>query len=181
MKLKGWSLAVVGAVIGLAALDNTPNESSSGIRATSTTVSKPTTQSIPSYKTQYVTGSVVNVRSGPSTSYYKIFQLKRGQSVQALTSENGWIKLSINNRVGWMSGKYLSATKPSTQSQPAQTAPPPNRKCHPSYTGACVPIASDVDCAGGRGNGPAYVRGPVRVIGPDVYRLDRDRDGIGCE
>lgn len=52
--------------------------------------------------------------------------------------------------------------------------------CHPSYD-PCVPIANDVDCAGGRGNGPAYVRGPVRVIGPDVYRLDGDGDGIGCE
>lgn len=52
--------------------------------------------------------------------------------------------------------------------------------CHPSYD-PCVPVASDVDCAGGRGNGPAYVRGPVRVIGPDVYGLDRDGDGIGCE
>lgn len=55
------------------------------------------------------------------------------------------------------------------------------KDCHPSYEGACVPIASDVDCAGGSGNGPAYVRGPVRVVGPDVYGLDRDGDGIGCE
>jgi resuscitation-promoting factor RpfB len=53
--------------------------------------------------------------------------------------------------------------------------------CHPSYAGACVPIASDVDCAGGSGDGPAYVEGPFRVIGRDVYRLDRDKDGIGCE
>ena len=53
--------------------------------------------------------------------------------------------------------------------------------CHPSYSGKCVPIASDVDCAGGQGNGPAYVQGPVRVIGPDVYELDRDGDGIACE
>ena len=33
-------------------------------------------------------------------------------------------------------------------------------KCDPNYSG-CVPIASDVDCAGGSGNGPAYVRGPI--------------------
>lgn len=52
--------------------------------------------------------------------------------------------------------------------------------CHPSYD-PCVPIASDVDCEGGGGNGPVYVRGPIRVIGPDVYRLDRDGDGIACE
>ena len=53
--------------------------------------------------------------------------------------------------------------------------------CDSNYAGACVPIASDVDCAGGKGNGPAYVRGPVQVVGRDVYGLDADHDGIGCE
>lgn len=52
--------------------------------------------------------------------------------------------------------------------------------CDPNYSG-CVPIASDVDCAGGSGNGPAYVAGPVKVIGYDIYGLDRDGDGYGCE
>ncbi|MDG4789082.1 G5 domain-containing protein [Micromonospora sp. WMMD1102] len=54
------------------------------------------------------------------------------------------------------------------------------RRCDPNYSG-CVPIASDVDCAGGSGNGPAYVSGPVRVIGDDIYDLDRDGDGYGCD
>jgi len=52
--------------------------------------------------------------------------------------------------------------------------------CDPNYSG-CVPIASDVDCSGGSGNGPEYVAGPVTVIGSDIYRLDADNDGIGCE
>lgn len=56
-----------------------------------------------------------------------------------------------------------------------------NDECDPNYSGRCVPIASDVDCAGGSGNGPAYVRGPVYVIGSDVYDLDRNSDGVGCE
>jgi len=55
------------------------------------------------------------------------------------------------------------------------------QQCDPNYSGACVPIASDVDCAGGSGNGPAYVQGPVQVIGTDIYGLDSDDDGIGCE
>ena len=55
------------------------------------------------------------------------------------------------------------------------------RRCDPNYSGACVPIASDVDCAGGSGNGPAYVRGPVRVVGTDIYDLDRDGDGTACD
>ena len=53
-------------------------------------------------------------------------------------------------------------------------------QCDPNYT-PCVPIASDVDCLGGTGDGPAYVQGPVYVIGTDIYHLDSDHDGIGCE
>ncbi|MFB9854276.1 G5 domain-containing protein [Micromonospora andamanensis] len=56
----------------------------------------------------------------------------------------------------------------------------PVSRCDPNYT-PCVPIASDVDCAGGSGNGPAYVTGPVKVIGTDIYDLDRDNDGWGCD
>ncbi|MFG3712738.1 G5 domain-containing protein [Micromonospora sp. NPDC047730] len=55
------------------------------------------------------------------------------------------------------------------------------QRCDPNYTGACVPVASDVDCAGGSGNGPAYVEGPVWVVGSDIYDLDRDGDGVGCD
>jgi len=52
--------------------------------------------------------------------------------------------------------------------------------CDPNYSG-CVPIDSDVDCAGGTGNGPSYVAGPVDVIGSDIYDPDRDGDRIACE
>jgi hypothetical protein len=55
------------------------------------------------------------------------------------------------------------------------------RQCDPNYSGACVPIASDVDCAGGSGNGPAYLQGTARVVGTDIYDLDRDGDGIACD
>jgi hypothetical protein len=54
-------------------------------------------------------------------------------------------------------------------------------ECDPNYTNVCVPVASDVDCAGGSGNGPEYVSGPVYVVGTDIYGLDRDGDGTACE
>ena len=55
------------------------------------------------------------------------------------------------------------------------------KKCHSSYKGRCLKrSASDYDCAGGSGNGPYYT-GRVRVVGPDVFRLDTDGDGLGCE
>jgi len=63
----------------------------------------------------------------------------------------------------------------------ARTAAVAGARCHPSYAGACLdPDAADYDCAGGRGNGPLYT-GAVRVVGPDVFGLDGDGDGYGCE
>src|SRR4051794_36125066 len=54
-------------------------------------------------------------------------------------------------------------------------------RCHPSYKGACLdPRAYDYDCRGGSGNGPKYT-GRVRVVGPDVFRLDANHNGWGCE
>lgn len=74
-------------------------------------------------------------------------------------------------------------------SKPVEVAPPPPPvqaavpagNCDPNYTGGCVPVDSDVDCAGGSGNGPSYVQGPVTIVGSDIYGLDSDGDGSGCE
>jgi hypothetical protein len=72
----------------------------------------------------------------------------------------------------------VAALLPATA--PAAKKKPPKR-CHPSYVGACLKRdASDYDCRGGSGNGP-YFTGRVRVVGPDVFRLDADHDGWGCE
>ena len=68
---------------------------------------------------------------------------------------------------------------PAPEPEPAP-APEPEPACDPNYSG-CVPVDSDVDCAGGSGNGPSYVEGPVQVIGSDIYGLDRDGDGTACD
>jgi len=39
----------------------------------------------------------------------------------------------------------------------------------------------DRDCAGGSGNGPIFVQGPILVSESDPYGLDSDGDGVGCE
>jgi hypothetical protein len=72
------------------------------------------------------------------------------------------------------------ATMPPVQAPQPLVVIPQNNGCDPHYTG-CVPIDSDVDCAGGTGNGPSYAHGPVNVIGSDIYDLDRDGDGVACQ
>lgn len=61
-----------------------------------------------------------------------------------------------------------------------EITPKKELNCHPGYSGCLNPGASDYDCIGGSGNGPYYT-GRVRVIGSDVFGLDRDGDGWGCE
>lgn len=75
----------------------------------------------------------------------------------------------------------MPAQPPRTRPAPQASPVAPEAGCDSNYTGACVPIASDVDCAGGSGNGPEYVRGPVHVVGTDHYKLDSDGDGVACE
>lgn len=72
-----------------------------------------------------------------------------------------------------------STSQPSNNPAAVQANKAP-AECDPNYS-PCVPVASDVDCVGGGGNGPAYVKGPVTVIGQDIYGLDRDGNGVGCE
>jgi hypothetical protein len=65
--------------------------------------------------------------------------------------------------------------------QSAASARATKPRCHPSYKLECLkPNAYDYDCVGGSGNGPLYT-GLVKVVGRDVFRLDADHDGWGCE
>jgi hypothetical protein len=78
---------------------------------------------------------------------------------------------------------HAAATRTTSRLVPVAsppTRPPAHESCTPGYD-PCIPLGPDVDCAGGRGNGPRYVGGPVRVFGSDPYGLDRDGDGYGCE
>jgi endonuclease YncB( thermonuclease family) len=70
----------------------------------------------------------------------------------------------------------------------SQCPPPPQRESGGGGGGGdcqgyspCIGPGSDVDCAGGSGDGPRYVDGPVYVDGSDPYDLDRDGDGVACE
>jgi hypothetical protein len=104
---------------------------------------------------------------GVKTKTYKITLVNGIETARELKSEI--ITTTPVNEVT-STGTYVAPVKKTTKDN-----------CDLNYSGACVPIASDVDCNGGGGDGPAYVSGPVYVIGTDIYGLDRDRNGIGCE
>ena len=86
---------------------------------------------------------------------------------------------------GLWSACAQAATSGGAGDAPSSNAPvrPSAGRCHGSYEGTCIPPGvSDADCSGGSGNGPHYVAETnFRVVGPDEYGLDADRDGVGCE
>jgi uncharacterized protein YgiM (DUF1202 family) len=77
--------------------------------------------------TQYVTISsgFLNVRENASTSSSVVTTLNNGTEVTVYSQENGWSKVKVNGKVGFVSLKYLTSTKtniiPSTQASTAKT------------------------------------------------------------
>ena len=56
-----------------------------------------------------VTASTLNIRSGPSTSNSIVGKAYKGNTVDILSSSNGWYKVKLSNgQVGWASGDYIS-------------------------------------------------------------------------
>lgn len=116
--------------------------------------------------------------TGKKTITYKVTYKNGKEKTREIAKEEITVQ-PINKIIAI--GNY-TAPKPKTATKPAPSPTPTSNSlsCNPNYSG-CVPIASDVDCAGGTGDGPAYLSGSARVIGTDVYGLDRDKNGIACD
>lgn len=109
------------------------------------------------------------------------------EGLLGLTSQPTLASLSPNPTSVPQPTSTPPTTQPTSVPQPTQPPPtntpvPPAPNCDPSYPDVCLLVGiGDYDCAGGSGNGPNYVEGPIRVLPPDPFGLDRDNDGVGCE
>ncbi|MGL5713550.1 MAG: SH3 domain-containing protein, partial [Paraclostridium sp.] len=54
-----------------------------------------------------LSGSNLNIRSGPSTSYKIITKVKEGGKYEYSEKKDGWYKINVNGTWGWASGTYL--------------------------------------------------------------------------
>ncbi|MFP5528161.1 N-acetylmuramoyl-L-alanine amidase [Peptococcus simiae] len=97
--------------------------------------SSPTTPSTPASPTQSatatssayleVTGSVVNIRSGPSTDYPVIDAVKQGDVLTRLSSASGWHQVQLaSGKKGWIIGQYVKARTERPQAPPATPSAP---------------------------------------------------------
>ncbi|MFD1046950.1 hypothetical protein ACFQ1S_16060 [Kibdelosporangium lantanae] len=133
------------------------------------------------------TSSTAPLNSTTSSSVYQP-PVTSSSTVSSTSSTTTTPPVSSTVAIDPVAPKVETSTRTKATTSTTEKAPPKTTSskaptgggCDPNYSG-CVPIASDVDCAGGSGNGPAYVKGPIRVIGNDIYGLDNDHDGIACE
>ncbi|MDO5701923.1 MAG: SH3 domain-containing protein, partial [Lachnospiraceae bacterium] len=58
----------------------------------------------------YITGDEVNVREEPTTDGGDdnvMFTLLEGDEVTVIEKQEGWVKISVNGKTGWMSSSYV--------------------------------------------------------------------------
>ncbi len=64
---------------------------------------------------------ILNMRSGPSTSYRVIKMLNKDNKVEVISENNGWSKIKSDGRLGYVASRYIEST--SSDSKPT---PPTN-------------------------------------------------------
>ncbi|MBX3011834.1 MAG: excalibur calcium-binding domain-containing protein [Caldilineaceae bacterium] len=175
----------------------TVDTTSPGVEIASIT-SLPTAATQPA--TQPITRTVValrnaNLRSGPGTTYAVAGSVQTGQLLMTVgqnpagdwwqLADGTWIAAFLvddatsTNTVASTPAPLPTTSQPTaapTLTPPPTVAPPtPAIKCDPAYPTLCIPLNSpDLDC-------PDIPAKNFPVLPPDPHRLDRDKDGIGCE
>ena len=193
-------LAALLLVLGVVALtDDDPNNNPS-----QATPAPTTSFSLPTVATTLASTSTAPPTTIAKVTVPRLVGLRLARAKDSLADRGLTAKVTYRSTTRYPAGTVISQSRkagagvlPDTTitlvvakapPPPPSTAPPappptaPPQNCHPSYEGECLKVGiGDYDCAGGSGNGPNYVQGTVRVVGPDEFDLDRDGDGLGCE
>ncbi|WP_369901792.1 SH3 domain-containing protein [Bacillus manliponensis] len=61
-----------------------------------------------------VTADALHVRTGSSTSHAIMSKVYKGQTVQVIGEENGWLKISYQGKTGFVSGQFVSKSSNAT-------------------------------------------------------------------
>jgi hypothetical protein len=119
-------------------------------------------------------GEVARVVSGDGIDHFSVdLQLDPGENHIRVWAEKPGAEPAITG---------VSVIRKNTGGTPTGGTTTEEPPCDPNYEGACLdPNALDYDCAGGEGDGPEYVEGPITIVGEDHFDLDANEDGIACE
>lgn len=63
------------------------------------------------YKIVYVSGDVVNLRTGPGTNYSSVAMLPRNTKLKCLSKSSGWMKVKYKKQIRYISSSLTSSQK----------------------------------------------------------------------
>jgi hypothetical protein len=191
----------VGALVALVLLAVALGDGNDASNTASRSTAPPTTSySLPTVATTLPTTSTTSPTTIPTVKVPNLVGMNLARAKAILADQGLRATIRYRSTARYPAGTVLSQSRRTgarvgsdsritvvVAKAPPTTAPPPPptsapRNCDPSYPDVCLnPNAEDYDCAGGSGNGPLYVEGPISVSPPDPFGLDADGDGVGCE
>jgi hypothetical protein len=144
------------------------------------------------YWTSAESSGPYSVWSPAAQASFAVTCKRRGVQVVCITSDDAAVRFpqaAVDVYSESQADAYASSHDlgPDSYEDLPNTGPPPDDVPHTGGSedcqgyDPCIPPGGDVDCAGGSGNGPRYVDGPVYVDGFDPYGLDGDGNGVGCQ
>ncbi|CAH0344813.1 N-acetylmuramoyl-L-alanine amidase [Bacillus sp. CECT 9360] len=84
------------------------------------TISVPLNQVFAS-TTAKVNATTLNIREKPTTSSKVIGKYKKGQTITITQQQNGWSKVPVGKKTGWVSSKYVTVIKPTASKAAVST------------------------------------------------------------
>lgn len=119
----------------LAKVQNT-GQTSTGTKVN--TASPPASAGVSTGTTQtaVVTGTTLNVRSGPGTSNGVVAQVKKGDRLDVITKSGDWLKVKVpSGKTGWVAGWLVKVESVKTTSAQGRQVPQSSQVAPPVSTG----------------------------------------------
>jgi N-acetylmuramoyl-L-alanine amidase len=126
----------------------------------------------PLIKTAVVSENVVNVRSGPGTTYSIITKVKKGDTYQVLSQSSDWYQIAINDETpGWVAGWLVTIR---TETSGASRSEEPGEGRDPEIVPEKIVYIDDVDVDVSDGEVYFTVSGDEK-LNYTVFSLDNPR------